>query len=82
MWQLLAIVAIAALALLWFIRDERRRMDRALAAKAHYFATTPAYRPTVATKLPAVVQKPARSKGLRETDRAYFDRMMRENAAR
>ena len=82
MWQLLAILAIAALALLWFIRDERRRTDRALAAKAHYFATTPAYRPAVATKLPDVVQKPARGKGLRETDRAYFDRMMRENASR
>lgn len=82
MWQLLAIVAIAALTLLWFIRDERRRTDRALAAKAHYFAATPHYRPLVAAQLPAVVQQPARTTGLRQTDRAYFDRMMRENASR
>lgn len=82
MWQFVAIVVIVALTVLWFVRDERRRKDRALAAKAHYFATTPQYRPTppkpVATPS---AQQPRRSSGLLQADRDYFKKLIREKAA-
>lgn len=44
-WQLLGIVLIVVGAVVWFVRDERRRTsDRAIARAAQYYAHAPQYR--------------------------------------
>lgn len=78
MWQLLAIVAISAGTLLWFIRDERARKEQLLRSKAHYFA---ALRPARAMlpNLPAMTpDAPRRAGGLLDADRAFFNQIIRE----
>lgn len=81
MWQLVAIVAIVVSTVIWFIRDERARHARALAAKAHYFAARPHYRPATAALPVAIVAEPERVTGLLQADRAYFNRLLASDRA-
>ncbi|QQR38939.1 hypothetical protein [Devosia rhizoryzae] len=52
-WELLAIWAIVATTVLWFVRDEKRLREERLMARARHFAVAPAYRhqPSAAARL-------------------------------
>jgi hypothetical protein len=71
--QLLALWGIVIVAIIWFVRDERRlRADAELARAASYYAHAPKYR-HVAADEPAAVPVPARQVGgLTKTQRQFL----------
>ena len=77
-WQLLAIWAIVTLAVIWFLRDEkRRRSDAALQRAARYYAHAPKYRHVSANPVPMPeTVLPRRSGGLTQEQRAFITALM------
>ena len=79
-WQLLAIWAIVTLAVIWFLRDEkRRRSDAALQRAARYYAHAPKYRHV---SVAPVTQPPLRpiTSGLSREQREFFETLRRPKA--
>lgn len=71
-WELLAMWAIVIVTLVWFFRDEKRRLaDADLARAARYYAHAPKYRHVVAEPIPVPVPV-RRTGGLSEEQRAYL----------
>lgn len=73
-WQLLAIWAIVGVAVVWFVRDEKRLRQAAdLQRAARYYAHAPKYRHVSAE--PVVIQEapPRRTGGLSQEQRAYIE---------
>lgn len=72
-WQLLAIWILVIATLVWFIRDERKRIsDAALARSARHYARAPQYRHVSAE--PATMPAPARrTGGLTAEQRRVFE---------
>jgi hypothetical protein len=78
MFEIVAIWAIIAATLVWFVRDERRRRAAALAEKARFYARAPKYRHvSVSEPLADLVPVPARRTGaLTREQRDAFERML------
>ncbi|SEP59468.1 hypothetical protein SAMN05428969_0034 [Devosia sp. YR412] len=71
-WELLAIWLIVTGAVIWFIRDERRRRSEAHVARAaRYYAHAPKYR-HVPAELRNAPLPPQPTGGLTEAQRAFF----------
>ena len=71
-WELLAMWAIVIVTVVWFFRDEKRRVaDADLARSASYYAHAPKYRHVTAEPIPVPVPI-RRAGGLTEEQRAYL----------
>lgn len=73
-WELLAIWAIIAVVVTWFVRDEKRRTaDAEIARAARYYAHADRFRHvsagTVADPIPVLVRRPG---GLTAEQRAFI----------
>jgi len=72
LWELLAIWAMVIVTLVWFFRDEKRRVaDADLARAASYYAHAPKYRHVAAEPIPVPVPV-RRTGGLSEEQRAFL----------
>lgn len=72
-WELLAIWAIVAATLVWFVRDEKRARFERLAARARRYATGSAWRHREAAPQ-APVARPA-PRGLTDIQRKFIEEM-------
>jgi hypothetical protein len=71
--QLLALWGIVIVAIIWFLRDERRlRADAVLAEAARYYARAPKYRHLAASEPVAVPVPAQRVGGLSKTQREFL----------
>ena len=74
-WELLAILLIVAVAVTWFVRDEKRaRADAEIERAARYYAHAPKYRHVSAepVALPTAPVRP-RTGGLSSEQRAFIE---------
>lgn len=72
-FQVLAMWGIVGATIVWFMRDEKRRRDTALSARALVYAKAPHYRHQVADEAVQPAMPLARQAGLSAADRAYFE---------
>ena len=77
-WQLLAIWTIVIVTLIWFVRDEKRRVaDAAMARAARYYAHAPRYRHAAPEPVVAPPAPPRRSGGLSDEQRRFLKALQR-----
>lgn len=75
-WQFIAMWVVVAAAVIWFVRDERRRRaDEELALAARYYAHAPRFRHVATPPIAPLMPQP-RQQSLLRSDRAYFEQFL------